>query len=274
MNKLVFPKLQPDQIEVRVGQCFQKGYTLLLYQDARTAANLLDRVVGPFNWQKRYYELKGNIYCSIGINVHYNDETKEPLWVWKDDCGAESNTEKEKGEASDAMKRAFTQWGGARELYYSGFIWVNGGTQERPNGGYELDKENKNRKFFVEEIEWQDGEFEPTCKKLVIKDIRTKEVVYSYGSDKKAPKSTENQPKNKGYFEPKDFKVGDTFLNNEKGSITEEQIKMIDTYVSGLTIVSHDNFFKRLDAVYGVGTINLLSEQQAQEIIDKIGGKK
>ena len=95
---------------------------------------------------------------------------------------------------------------------------------------------------------------------------------------KKQPKnnleSTENQSKNKGYFEPKDIKVGDTFLNNEKGSITDEQIKMIDTYVSGLTVVSHDNFFKRLDAVYGVGTINLLSEQQAQEIIEKIGGKK
>lgn len=46
----------------------------------------------------------------MGIEV--GDKT-----VWKWDCGTESNTEKEKGEASDSFKRACVNWGIGRELY-------------------------------------------------------------------------------------------------------------------------------------------------------------
>jgi hypothetical protein len=44
--------------------------------------------------------------------------------VWKSDCGVESNTEAQKGEASDSFKRACFNWGIGRELYTSPFIWV------------------------------------------------------------------------------------------------------------------------------------------------------
>lgn len=80
------------------------------YIDARTAHDLLDKVCGPMNWQTRYEEHKGNLFCSIGILGNKG-------WVWKTDCGTESNTEKQKGEASDAFKRAAVLWGIARFLY-------------------------------------------------------------------------------------------------------------------------------------------------------------
>ena len=51
--------------------------------------------------------------------------------------GIESNTEKEKGQASDAFKRAGFNWGIGRELYTAPFIYVtlhNGEYRTDPNG--------------------------------------------------------------------------------------------------------------------------------------------
>ena len=99
--------LKPEEIEVRVGQVGQnkktgKGYaSLLLYKTSRTDMQILDETFGAMNWQKDYKEIKGNLYCGVGVW----DEQKQ-TWIWKWDCGTESNTEKEKGEASDAFKRA------------------------------------------------------------------------------------------------------------------------------------------------------------------------
>ena len=88
-----FRTLNANEIECRVAQVYEgKGITLLLYKTARTDSTILDETVGKENWQDRYYECKGNLFCSVGIKC--GDE-----WIWKDDCGTESNTEKEKGEA-------------------------------------------------------------------------------------------------------------------------------------------------------------------------------
>jgi hypothetical protein len=46
------------------------------------------------------------------------------MWVEKEDTGTESNTEKEKGLASDSFKRACFNWGIGRELYTAPFIWI------------------------------------------------------------------------------------------------------------------------------------------------------
>ena len=51
-------------------------------------------------------------------------ELNTPRWVFKSDCGVESNSEPQKGEASDSFKRACTNWGIGRELYTSPFIWI------------------------------------------------------------------------------------------------------------------------------------------------------
>lgn len=94
-------------------QSFSKNYpaaTCVAYVDARDVMELLDEIVGPENWQSDYKELKGNLYAGVGIKV-------EGEWVWKWDCGTESTTEKEKGEASDAFKRAAVKWGVGRFLY-------------------------------------------------------------------------------------------------------------------------------------------------------------
>jgi hypothetical protein len=46
-------------------------------------------------------------------------------WVFKSDCGTESNTEAQKGEASDSFKRACFNWGIGRELYTAPFTWIS-----------------------------------------------------------------------------------------------------------------------------------------------------
>jgi hypothetical protein len=114
-----FRELRADEVECRIGQVNKqgKGLTLLLYKDARCDMNILDETVGAESWQREHYECKGNMYCKVGIWC-------DAQWVWKSDCGTESNTEAEKGEASDSFKRACVNWGIGRELYTAPFIWI------------------------------------------------------------------------------------------------------------------------------------------------------
>ena len=127
-----FRDLREDEIECRVQSVKANGLVLLLYKNARCDMNILDETVGAENWQREHYECKGNLFCRVGI---HSSRTKhdalrnlelvtEHEWVWKSDCGVESNTEKEKGEASDSFKRACFNWGIGRELYTSPFIWI------------------------------------------------------------------------------------------------------------------------------------------------------
>ena len=116
-----FRPLEADEIEVRVSQARQNGVALLLYKDARCDMRILDETVGCANWQKHFYEHKGTMFCSVGIKI---PETASGEWVWKDDAGEPSNTSAQKGEASDAFKRACFNWGIGRELYTAPFIWV------------------------------------------------------------------------------------------------------------------------------------------------------
>lgn len=112
-----FRALTADDIEVRVQSVKQNGLVLLLYKNARVDMNILDETLGSENWQREHYECKGNLFCRVGIFVNGS-------WVWKSDCGTESNTEAQKGEASDSFKRACFNWGIGRELYTAPFIWV------------------------------------------------------------------------------------------------------------------------------------------------------
>lgn len=129
-----FRTLKPEEISVRVGQVGEKGATLLLYKDARADMTILDETVGPMNWQRKHEVINGNLYCSVGIFGKELD-----MWVWKEDVGIESNTEKEKGEASDAFKRACVNWGIGRELYTAPFIFIQAETV--PDGNkYRLKK--------------------------------------------------------------------------------------------------------------------------------------
>lgn len=120
---LQFRDLKAEEIDVRIGQVKQNGVVLLLYKDARCDMAILDETVGAENWEREHYECKGNLFCKVGINT--NMKADFPCWVYKSDCGTESFTEKEKGEASDSFKRACVNWGIGRELYTAPFIWVD-----------------------------------------------------------------------------------------------------------------------------------------------------
>ena len=113
-----FRVLTADDIEVRVQSAKANGVVLLLYKNARVDMNILDETVGAEKWQREHYECKGNLFCRVGIKC--GDE-----WIWKSDCGIESNQDAQKGEASDSFKRACFNWGIGRELYSSPFIWIS-----------------------------------------------------------------------------------------------------------------------------------------------------
>ena len=102
-----------NEIDFRVQSVSKSGRaTILAYKDARVDMNRLDAVYGVDGWQKKYDLIDGKLFCSVGV---YSEKLKQ--WIWKQDVGTESNTEKEKGQASDAFKRASFNLGIGRELY-------------------------------------------------------------------------------------------------------------------------------------------------------------
>lgn len=173
----LFRNLRADEIECRVAQVSEKngeckGVSLLLYKDARCDMAILDETVSASRWQRKHYECKGNLFCSVGI--FFEDDTFNG-WVWKDDCGSESNTEKEKGEASDSFKRACFNWGIGRELYTAPFIWI-------PAGCFSVSSSNGKIKvkdrFFVRSIKIEN-------KRIVALEIaneKTGETVFAWES--------------------------------------------------------------------------------------------
>lgn len=167
-----FRNLNADEIECRVNQINDKGLTLLLYKDARVDMNLLDEVVGKLYWQREHKELKGNIYCGISI---WDNQTTQ--WVTKWDCGKESFSDSEKGEASDSFKRAGFNWGIGRELYTAPFIWISSDNFELKQKN---DKYTTYDTFRVKNIEYNENR--EICK-LVIENIKTKKVVYKFDEE-------------------------------------------------------------------------------------------
>lgn len=136
-------KLKADEVELRVGSRTKNKdkVQLLVYKDARTDMALLDEMFGN-NWQVEYKEIKGVMYCGIGVLVGDH-------WVWRWNAGVESkgtgddDPNNQKGEASDAFKRAGFLWGIGRELYkLKGIQWIP-------------IKDNYD-KWFVTELDWDE----------------------------------------------------------------------------------------------------------------------
>lgn len=139
-----FRKLKESEIECRVQSVTDKGLILLLYKDARCDMNILDETVGMMNWKRDHSLINGNLFCNVSIF-----DEKKSEWVHKQDVGTESNTEKEKGQASDSFKRACFNWGIGRELYTAPFIWVKASDCNiKDNKG----RKACNDKFVVEKI--------------------------------------------------------------------------------------------------------------------------
>ena len=115
--------LSKEDIEVRVAQILAGNnkvrVKLFLYKNARVDMKILDELFTPMGWKRTHKLIGDRLYCSVEV---YNPETKE--WICKEDVGVESNTEAEKGQASDSFKRACVNWGIGRELYTAPRITV------------------------------------------------------------------------------------------------------------------------------------------------------
>lgn len=162
-----FRTLRADEIDCRI-QSVSKGKNgvgaiVLLYKDARVDMNMLDEVVGAMNWKRQHEVIDGNLYCTVSIR---NPETGD--WISKQDVGTESNTEKEKGQASDSFKRACFNWGIGRELYTAPLTWVSLDNAEyvEQNGKYK-----SYLKLRVSHIEYDEKR---SINKLVIVDTAGK----------------------------------------------------------------------------------------------------
>lgn len=167
---MIFRKLKADEIECRIGSINSRGFTMLLYKDARCDMNILDETVGALNWQREH--LRDNANCIVSIW----DESKE-AWVSKEDTGTESYTEKEKGIASDSFKRACFNWGIGRELYTAPLIFIRAKTE--PQGkGYALSDKRDGYGYKVALIEYEGGRI---SKLIITKDGEQK---FYYEADK------------------------------------------------------------------------------------------
>lgn len=143
--------LRADEIDVRAQQVKENGAVLLLYKDARCDMAILDETFGMLGWQRRHEFKDGNNYCTVSV---WNSELAQ--WITKEDVGTESNTDKEKGQASDAFKRACFNIGIGRELYTAPFIWVNLAANEVFKDAKTGRCSIKGVKFAVSHIEYDD----------------------------------------------------------------------------------------------------------------------
>lgn len=209
----MFRGLRPDEIDVRIGTITAKGVSLLLYKDARCDMNILDETYGPEGWQRKHEVINNNLYCGIGI---WNSEIKE--WVWKWDCGTESFTEKEKGEASDAFKRAAFNVGIGRELYTAGFTFVPCPTKQKQGGkGYELVNAYQFSGARVTDIQYKETEHKREIIGLVIKDSKGIQLFAKYGQVE--------QPKN---VQGNKFVSVPTTVNDEEKDTEDIKNNLID----------------------------------------------
>lgn len=184
-----FRLLKADEIEVKVKQVTAKGAVLLLYKTARTDMDLLDETVGAENWICEYDEIKGNLFCKVGIKSEANG------WVYKQDCGIESREDgdgnEKKGEASDAFKRAGFKWGIGRELYTAPFVWVSADKMNITKGNN--GKWKTFDSFSVEKIAYDENR---RINRLEIVNEKTGKVVYTMGAaSAPKPEQPKEQPK-------------------------------------------------------------------------------
>ena len=170
---MMFRKLKASEIDCRIQTVKNNGVSILLYKDARVDQTILDETVGPMNWQRKH--TRDNRNCIVSI---WDEDKKQ--WVEKEDTGTESNTEAEKGLASDSFKRACFNWGIGRELYSAPFIWINGA--------------DKYDKFSVKKIGYDE---EGNISELVIINQKNRKVVYSMGSAEKVEKEEPVRDTNK-----------------------------------------------------------------------------
>lgn len=177
MENIKIRALRADEIECKVSQVTDGKVQLLLYKDARCDCRILDETFGVLRWADCYSRIGDVLFCSIMI---YDEATG--MWIQKQNCGVESAFgDKEKGEASDALKRACFNLGIGRELYTKIPIWINTETVSSQRGDKTTYKQkNSYQSWFVSYIE-TDNEKEK-IRYIEISDYKTKKVVFKWGT--------------------------------------------------------------------------------------------
>lgn len=223
MKEIKFRNLTKDEVEVRVGG----GGNLLLYKTARVDAQVLDETVGNLNWQKKFYQVKETMVCSIGININYDEPNKEPLWVWKDDGGDDDYTmEKVKAELSDATKRAGFAWGIGRSLYYSPRI--------------KLEPQFKDKQFFdVSELEYDNNNH---ISKLTITTDFGKIIVFQWANGRKVSNNAPTSQNN----------------GNHRQDLSRE-LALINDYAKEIGV---DRFNQWLGRAFGKNSLDQLTDEE------------
>ncbi len=183
-----FPLLTADYIQARIQSTMvfnQKAKAVvLLYKDARADMRMFDEVFGAMNWQRKHEIIGGRLYCTVEVW-----DAEKSCWVAKSDVGTESNTEAEKGQASDAFKRACTNWGCGRELYTAPSILIPLNPDEYTMEGNRA-KAKKGLKFFVKMVGYNERN---EINALMITD-RHGTIRYSMGVQEPAKKEKPPQP--------------------------------------------------------------------------------
>lgn len=265
----MFRTLRADEIDCRIAQVKENGLSLLLYKDARCDQNILDEVVGPFKWKREH--TRDNRNCIVSI---WSDELQQ--WISKEDTGTESNTEKEKGLASDSFKRACFNWGIGRELYTAPFVWI-------PAKECNL-KESRGRltcfdRFTVKGIGYTDG----VITGLEIKNQATGKVCYKWGViNEEAPEKPEQPDEEPPEAKPvvtstAEVKTADTVPPMQQTSLVEKFLKTAMRglrEVRGISVAENNKLFKdQFDALVAAGLApnKKLSEytmEEAESLID------
>ena len=245
MKALIFRALKEEEIYARAAMVREKGVSLLLYKDARVDMTLLDEVVGPWNWKKSY--TRDNHNCLVEI---WDDDKKQ--WIGKEDVGTESNTEAEKGLASDAFKRACFCWGIGRELYTSPFIWI-------PAAKTEIIKGSKgnlicNDKWSVLDLEYVEDGGRRIISAFRLKNLRTGQIDFTYrrpATEKKTPavEKVQDKPQEKQPTHIDNIK----FLADSHGVpihyiIGKFDVKSLEDIPEGKMIAMERNFQKVIDS--------------------------
>jgi hypothetical protein len=125
LHDLIANLSKPMPYQWRV-QSFNKSNTkctCVAYIDARQAMDTLDKYC-VYGWTKKYLDIKGSIYCSIGIVM------PDGSIIERQDVGSEGNFEAEKSAASDAFKRAAVNFGVGRFLYDLDIVDLDAGSKE------------------------------------------------------------------------------------------------------------------------------------------------
>lgn len=159
MSEQKMPRLlEASEIETRVKTWDKAGHKwamMLLYKNARCDMRILDEMYGVDGWQREHQEIGGRLYCTISV---WSERLNQ--WIKKQDVGTESETEKEKGHASDAFKRAAYNFGIGRELYTAPRIFIQTTEADYKNGNFaaalEVTKVAYNEKREISALEIRD----------------------------------------------------------------------------------------------------------------------